>query len=603
MWQSLSLSPSADAVDLVHGVTDSLNLVKTGLEAARTTIQAAQSLAQVSANPAVRAASLAINSAIDAIQSGLNSFLDDTGAYILLVPLPKKGLLAVAAEPTTQDEPGSNYVGFPSAGLLASLNGESAAALRSSPSFASIFETPTYSLGGNRYLVQTIASSVYDAGDLNRPKFSGESYWAYTLCVAGATDLAGILSTVVSLGKIFSAPNSANTLPLARSITDFVPSGVRTGPSGRGKYAVIAWDHVPPSSVLTDYDGATMRARQYAIIRSKDLRAKTATTVLDFFSSPDLTSGMTGLYGAKVLTVRDYDGVVSRYVDLDDLDPDTTYYYHIAVNTRLIPSGAGADSGNNAPRTTAPEETSNEATPDHVDFPFHLLSSAAEWRTPAGSSQLSNATLGEAPDWYRTPSVATSLPGMENLVDIIQEVLETQRQLANGTSDRVQQLLNAIAEQIAKISSTIDTLTGAVNKINAVLGSLGQGVYCTTRDGQGPVSSFVADVVAAIDDGQDPNRPPFDVGDEYVVAVLVLAVSPDAGAISTIKALMETLFGGGEQNAALEGINSVATTLARAEADLVDQITGGGDTSDASQTFDDAMVPRPIGEPDASCPR
>lgn len=600
-WKRLEPEIPSEVQEVSTAIAASLDAVKQGLDAARQVIQVLQTAVQTDLSPAVVLANQALNLAINTIQRLINSFLDDTGAYVLLVPLPKKGLVSVVAKPDTPSEPGSNYVGFPDSAMLGSLSENGATEVRSSPSFSAIFDPGNTSLGGNAYIVQTLAASIYDAGDRNRPKFAGENYWAYGMVVAGAPDITSILSSIALLDRVFSPTKSANALPASRGVLDIVAAQVQAGPSGRGRMPVIEWARVPSSSTLNSYDFSTVVAHRYAIIRTTDFRTKTAISVLDLFPTADITEGMTGPGGAKVLKVADYDGVLNRYVDTETLVDGTTYYYFVAFKPRVINSMLGPDSGNGAPRS--PGANPNEPTPAYTDLPFGLVSSPAEWQHSTSNPRISSTRLSRAPDWYRVPSVAGVFPGVERLLDIVNEVLESFRQSALSVSERTSQYLNQIAAIGTQLQRRIDDVQLAVGRINSLATQSNLGAYVAASTGQGPAGSFVADVVRLIDDASDPNRPPFDVGDEYVVAAVVLVVSPDASAVNTAKELLDLFLGLVERDSAVvSGIESVSSTLAQVEQSLINEITGGG-TATASNpvAFDESMQPRPLGQPDARC--
>lgn len=583
-------------LNLQKDAIETLNQIREGIQEALRILQSARGEAETRAATATALARRLVNLAVSGIQSVLNSLLDDTGAYVLLVPLPKKGLVSIVADADTPDQPGSNYVQFPDRAMLSVLNSTSAARLRASPSFSSIFDAPTYSLGGNRYLVNTIAGSIYDAGDLNRPKFTGESYWVYSLLVAGATDVTSLLGTVNSLDRLFSIPRSANGVPASRNIGDFVATNVRASPSGRNRVVVVEWDWVPPSSNLTGYDGATITARKYAIVRSTSLEARSVTSILDLFPNPDIAEGQQGNYGAKVLKVADYNGVVRRYVDSEALIAGRTYYYHVAINTTIVGSPLSADSGVDRPRSTVGTET-----PVRVELPFNLMSPAAVWRQPAAGETSSNPGLSVAPDWTRTPSVARILPGVDRVVDIVTEEVRKAQDAYSLASNSADQYATVISGIVDEYVARAEALSSAIERYTNVLSSFDAGIYGTIRYGQGSAENFIADVVGAIDDVADPNRPPFDVGDEYVVAALTVVVSPDATVVQSALQFLQVLLGIAD-NEALAGINSITTELAAVEQGLLDQIRGGGaPPADAPVAFSEDMTPRPLGQPDASC--
>lgn len=596
-WVKFQPTLPPEVLTIAQSLSAGLNTVKEGLSIVQTTAQTTQALIGSADSLRVNTVNAAIQAAVSAVQLLLNSFLDSAGMHVLLVPLPKKGLVTVIARPDTPDEAGSNYVQFPESAILQSVSTALASVIRNSPSYSSIFTSTGTSLGGNSYLVKTITESLFDTGDRNRPKFEDGSFWAYTFAVAGATDVTSMLSGATFLDQLFQRPVGTNALNTTRSIVDLVPRNIRVNPSGRGTMPVIEWDHVPPSVNLQSYDGSTVVATQYAVIRSTEFEARTATEVLDLFPTVNLTEGLTGGYGAKVLAVANYDGTLRRFIDTSELQADQSYYYHVAFKTRVDSLSAAADSGDDRPRNPA----GVEYTPT-LERPFHLLSSCVEWRKPSNARTLTNGTLSRAPDWYRTPSLPSIIPGVDGFVDLVTEELNSLTQVSSGVASRSQQYIEMLSNQVTQIQAKVDAIQGFISRLQAIYSNVGGGVYATIRSGKGGLGSFLGDVISSIDDVQDENRPPFDVGDEYVVAAIVLMVGPDASRIQRGYELMSALFGSPAPNAALAGIESVPTALAEVEQALIDEIRGGGTSSPTnSVAFTTGMVPRPVGEPDASC--
>lgn len=596
-WVKLQPTLPPEVTTVAQTISTGLNTVKQALQIVQTLAATTRALVGSSDSLRVNAVNAAIQAAVSAVQALLNDFLNSTGLHVLLVPLPKKGLVTVISRPDTPDEAGSNYVQFPEGALLSTVSEAIASVIRNSPSYSAIFSATGTSLGGNPYLVKTISESLFDSGDRNRPKFESNSYWAYALAVAGATDVTSMLSAATFLDQLFQRPPGANALNTSRSVCDLVPRNIRAVPSGRGLLPVIEWDHVPPSVSLTSYDGSTVVATKYAIIRSTGFESRTVSEVLDLFTTQELTEGLTGLYGAKVLKVGNYDGVLRRYIDTENLEPNQSYFYHVAFKTRVDSLTSAADSGNERPRN--PEGIEYAPT---VEFPFRLLSSCAEWRLPTNSRELTNSALSRAPDWYRTPSLPTVVPGLDRLVDLIVEELNSLKQVSSGVAGRTQQYIDAVTNQIARIQEKVDLIQGFVSRLQAIYSNTKAGAYVNVRTGEGGLGSFLGDVISGIDNVQDDNRPPFDVGDEYVVAALVLAVGPNPGPILVAYNLLLALFAGQVTNEALAGIESVSTSLAEVEQALIDQIQGGGTaTAEDPIALSTSMEPRPRGEPDASC--
>jgi len=593
----LNLPPAITA--LGTGLSSSLDAVKAALDVVRIQSRAFSAFVRAQEGVPVNAGIAAISAGVTALESLINGFSDSTGVYVLLIPIPKKGLLSVVSEPDTPSEPGSNFVQFPTTSLLARLPAALAAKLRESPSFSALFSEGNVSVGGNPYVVKTVGESLHDAGDRNRPRFASDSYWAYTALLTGAYDLSIILTAAQFFDRMFNKIPGA--IGAARQVANVVPSGLRVGPSGRGYYPILEWDRVPASAILSSFASARVTATEYAIIASTDFRAKTVSTVDELFGTTTLTAGMTGVYGSTVVAVTAYDGVVSRYLDERTLPLGKTIYYHIAFKTRVENDPMFDPKPPPPPlsrRPGVPRPTSSEP----IDLPYGPLSSCAEYPVRAQG----DPRLSKAPDWFRSPSLVQLIPGVDRLLDRASFSLEELRGiLARGTetNNALLSLLNRLAD---KLGVETDDISLFLRRLQNALGAPTAGIYATVRTGQGNTGAFLADLVSALDDETDENRPPFDTGDEFVTGVILLSVGPDPSAIAAAFAAFGALFGAPSSTDALAGVNSVtASTLAsltEVEQALLEQIRGGGTSTTLSPiAFGTDMTSRPLGSSDASC--
>lgn len=595
-WQSLQLTPPPALTALTQGLTSGVNVVKSALQLVVAQARAYSTFLRIEEGARVDAATAILQTGLTAATNLLNGVLDDTGAYVLLIPIPKKGLVGVLSSPNTPSEPGSNFVRFPTTGILSALPAATAERLRTSPSFATLFSEGSVAIGGNPYVLKTVGESLYDLGDRNRPRFGSDSYWAYTLLMTGANDLSVVLQAAQMFDRMFGQ-KGANAVGASRNVANVVPSGLRAGPSGRGTFVVLEWETVPASRILESYDRARVTATEYAVIVSTDFRAKTAASVLDLFGTTNLTAGLTGLYGSRVLAVAPYDGIVSRYLDEREFTVGQTLYYHIAFKTRVE-----NDPSAGAQRAPPPQDRrpgpARSASSIPVEVPYGPLSSCAEYKVRVGT----DARLSHAPDWVRSPSLAQLIPGVDGVVDRVNERLtELRRILARGAEVNGA-LLRALDRQVARLEAQVAELTQLLNRVNNTLAGAPPGVFATTRSGSGPVGAFLTDLATALDDTSDTNRPPFDTGDEFVVGALILAVGPSAAGVAASFEALTALFGPPETSEALAGIDSVTTALTEVETALVDAITGGGTSTPSSPVaFGPDMAARPLGTPDASC--
>lgn len=579
-------------------------VVSTGVTTVQTTLEGLRLLLTTTAAEAagtevdlVNRVNSAVDGVINAVNSALTNLLDSAGMYFLLVPIPKKGLARFAADAVDQgwtsgaqdtSREGSNLVNFPSRSVLDSADAATRSRLARSRAFQQIFSPSDLFGGGNAHFIRTVAEAIHDGNDVNRPRFEAGSVWAYGVFIAGASDVASILQSASFLERLFNSDASAHDVGATRGVGSIVPRGVNVVQGPRGA-PIVSWELVPASKLLASFDNARVVATQYAIIRSDNIRARAATKVLDLFSKRELTPGMKGSYGAEVLAVRPYDGVVTRFVDDSPLEDGKTYYYHVAFATRVNPAIPADDAD---PTTSNVTRVQNAAT---YNLGFDSLSGAYEYQKPTRRRDYGAAAMGTAPDWRRTTSAANLIPGVDRYLGLVQEYL---RSLASATSNvraQNQSLVEMLTRQIDRLASFSAEFERRLAGISSVFEAPVAGTYATFRTGSGGVGAFLSDLVEAFEDPSDENRPPFENGDEFTTGAIVLAVGPDAGPVQAAFALLQSIFMNQESNPALDGIASIDGELAEIEATLVAEIT------ETSTVFNPDMTPRAPGSGDASC--
>lgn len=558
----VALTPS-----LPPGVTEAAQGLRTGFQAfgAQLSVlkvqrQIALALARTEATGAIDAVRSVLSSATGAVRSGLNALLDDAGAYVLLVPLPKKGLgylLAGSSAPPTA----------PTGALAA----EVPQAVRDLPAWREAFSPARLYVGGNAHFLKTVGEALFDAKDPNRPKLQNATYWGYAAAVAGSTDLGAAMALATYFAQFADKKQQGSGgLSPTRGAGDIVVSGLRASPSGRALLCVLDWSAIRSRPI--DSTGWTAVPVEYAVIRSTGVEAATARAVLDLLPSALPTAGMTGRHGSKVLKVVTSDGIVRRYVDEETLDPATTYYYHVAVRTKLVPPGGSSE----------PE----------VVQPYTLLSSPARYRPQADRN--GDARGGNPPDWYRTPSVARLIPAFDRVIDQAMEALASAEAVtADGLDfgDTVISTIDAQIERLRRIEEEVQTLLGQIVNIYAVPNA---GVHLCLRTGQGNASTVLSDLASSLGNLSDPDRPPFDAGNEYVVGIVALVAAPSEAEFLKAWALLKLLFGGSSDvDPQLAGVQSIPESTPEPAPPLDDPAPG--------VTFNNDMTPRAPGEGDASC--
>ena len=559
-WVQLTPSLPPAVTTAAQGLKTGFSTFETTLQALKVQRQIALALARTEATSAIDAVRSIINATTGAIKGALNALLDDVGAYVLLVPLPKKGLGYLLAG---TDAPPATPTG--------ALSTEVPQAVRDLPAWRQAFSPTRLFVGGNAHFLRTVSDAVFDGKDPNRPRFQTSSYWGYVAAVAGSTDLGAALALASYFAQFTDrkAQGSSGLSP-TRGAGDIIVSGLRASPSSRATLCVLEWS--PIRSRPIDNTGWTAVPIEYAIIRSTGVEAATARTVLDLLPSTSPTEGMTGRYGAKVLKVVPSDGIVRRYVDEETLVSATTYYYHIAVRSKLVPPP--------------------DAGLQTVTQPYTLLSSAVRFRPEP--SRVGDARGGNPPDWYRTPSVARMIPPFNKLIDEVLEGVNSFDAVAQDGLNFGDTVISAIDAQITRLQRIEDDVNTLVTQLVNLYAVPEAGVHLCMREGQGNASSMISDLASTLSDTSDPKRPPFDSGSEYVVGVMVVVAAPSEADFLKAWNLLKLLFGGsGAGSPVLTGVNSVPASTPAPDAPLTPAPPG--------VTFNDDMTPRPAGTGDASC--
>lgn len=610
-WTSETPSAPPELVAIGNAITAQLNAAATGLRAAAATARAASVFALQQEQLAANAANLVVQTAISTVNSLIDTLLDDTGVYVLPIPLPKIGAakyLPLGA-PTRNpdgllggDNAGAEQLNrSPTNAVAGQLNTADRAALEDNPVWQQFINPSTMVLGGNAYLVQTITAALYDSRDLNRPRPNGAAQWGYMLSVAGASDLTSIMNTAMYFTRLIRALGNSNTVTPDGGLGDVVPENVTASLSGRGGFAVVQWDPIPISRALNSYDGATIVIKKYAVIRAKGLQARTVRSTDELFTgnAKELTGGQTGLYESLVLKVADYDGVTTRYVDESTLEEGETYYYFVAFSTDIEPLIPPILDVNGDP---VPGQSLTQS------LGFSRLSSAAEFRKPSrreNSQLLNTSRMGVAPDWIKCAGALAAVPPLNQFVGSLQEFLNDLASKVRNVSALNDQYVQFLLRQVAIYESRAEEISQKIANLTRYFdpGSLQAGLHTTFRTGSGSAPALVADVAKALNETNDPDWPPFTQGDEFVAGIMVVAVAPNPAAINTVIELLKLLFAPGlSQDPVLQGIEAVNTTLAEAEAQLVAQITGGGSLpASISNTFNTDMTPRTPGQGDSTC--
>lgn len=556
-WTKTFPSLPSELGTTASSLSSALGVARNALQVARTTVAAETALLNSQASGTLGGVQGALRGLASAVRSALDAALDDAGAYVLLVPLPKKGLpLWIPG----MDTP------LPRAPVGA-LSHSVPAAVRQTPLWQRAFEQSTLFLGGNAHFLRTVTEACFDAGDAQRPTFNEDSFWGYAAIVGGATDLGAATTVAAYAARLFGGSTGAEEVRPGRGYTDILVDGLvaRDGPRG----AVIEVEWRTPGVRALDDGSWSLVPTDYAVIRTEGPESLAARHVLDLFASVDLREGMSGRANAVVLKVARHNGIIRRYVDETTLDPDKTYYYFLAYKGRLE---------SNTGRQQA--------------YPYDLLSGPARMRRAPRAVR--RTRHGIAPDWVRTPSVVAIIPSLNALVGRIIAAIDSAARVAEDTVSLTSTALAAIDAEITRVTKIVGDLDLILSQLDQVYTTPDANIYVTLRSGRGNVANMISDLTSALQDPADPGRPPFDSGDEYVTGAIVVVTAPSEAQFLAVWALLRMLFEEDEADPVVAGVNAFPAAPANTAATPLTQ-------EPASVTFDTAMNPRAPGEPDASC--
>jgi hypothetical protein len=598
-WRSLAVPDLNPVFDVATSVATFLETVRASLELAKVALQGYALLITNIEDLRVQALNQAIRSAIAAITGILDQLLGSSAVYLLPVSIPKKGLYQLGRIINNSSNEGSNIIEFPANSVTARGTPAENAALKKSAIWTQLLNPTDLFTGGNAYFVKSVSESLFDPEDQNRPKFETNHNWAYATGVIGASDVTSIIQLLGFLQSLVDGGRGG--VGISGDVGDLVPTGVRVRPSGRQGAVIVEWDLVPLLKRLDSYDQSTIEPLTYAIIRSTSLESRTARRVLDLFPTKDITEGMTGIYGAEVLAVKTYDGVVTQYLDTSTHEVGVTYYYHVAFSTQIRPPSEGARESFIQTLHGRSREAAQLAQAPTV-LGYDALSSPGVYRKTARNVE-DWVGSGKDPTWIKTPSIGGIIPPLGNFIDLIEAYLGKFTSTLGNITQGNTELINLLNREIARYAALATTIQQRVRQIASVFATPNAGIYCTVRFGNGNATSFLANLVGAFDELEDPKRPPFDTGDEFVAGFVLLAAGPSLAPIEAAYNLFKALFDPDNTvNPILEGIQSVNTELRTLEASLLLDIEGGTLKGDVDLiTFNEDMTTRKTGEGDSTC--
>lgn len=291
------------------------------------------------------------------------------------------------------------------------------------------------------------------------------------------------------------------------------------------------WDAPLPFITLRYFPGVKFTVKRYAVIRSTNKKATSATTVLDFFSTQKLTEGMT-LGDHKVIAIGT--GKNSAFLDADaHLNPNVPHFYCVAWEVEVNENGK---------TTTLP-----------FDKVSNVVKIVAKAPTPPQT--------GQAPDWDATDSAISAFPDLQKAA---LRMIEETRILLKPTESPADKLAAAVklaSSEAQRVAARATELIDDVKRLSDALSRPMPSLHITNMtSAKGGNAFLMSELAKRLNDTSDPTRPAFDNG-EYVCGVCFVAGAPRLADLAAIIAFFDVLFGPATPANPLLGVLAAIDTL------------------------------------------
>lgn len=549
-WGQFSLPTLDPNIEkLAQEAENAIDAIISALEILRSALQAlaALELINLSAFQAI------IKAAIAAIEAIIQSFLEDTGVYMLFVPVRKQVVVApVVVEALAASN--RSVVSFVEGVSKYAYVGDALVPLSmtaDNPELRGFLNSYGSSTGGNAGFFRTVAESLSDQGDLNRPQLDENAAVCGITVVGGAADYLSLLNLIMLFRALIGLPENNNVLA-APEIP--VPKNLRAKVAAHEKTSDIIirldWDTQVPTVSLTAYknaDGGTMAATvtRTAILRSESPTLLGQHSPAAIFGTAELSVGMAvgaGYDKIEVIDIKDFAPGVSTYYwdDSGSLEKNKTYYYAASYEIRVSES--------------------------YADALLLKGSSLGYWGLSnvvrvTYTNKVNRSALSKPPDWIRTPRVIDVFPDFARIVDEIVSFLESIGDFTTGFLEVLKIYIKWLDEEIQRWERWLARILSVIKRLIALLAmNVEAGVSWRAWSGIGGNRFFLADLAKSLSNKEDPYRPPYDRGDEFVMGLVLMAGAPTLNALQPVLKMLELFFGAagtGEQAIVTRAIDAL----------------------------------------------
>jgi len=510
-----------------------------------------------------------IKAAIETVRAILKDLVGDAGCYFLPIPVHFKNVIAsgdLIYDPT----PGGSE---PAAG-------------------GSVFLPPVGGGGGGNYgFLSDLIGSLHDSGDILKPEFDDDAHIAGMVVVAGADSFLDILPLIEKLKRLFSGKKKSGagegigstdgfSIPKTKQLkAEIVPSVVgqlqriqnrKSGGGSTHPYGVkLTWE-LPEriQVVVKGYICYTFTIQKVHIFRAEKP---------DTFSTYANPTGLAKLYALQSF---EFDGLLSSFYD-DTIELNRTYTYGVGYEIEAKAETLQSDDTyvlrNNLTYDAAADAVTTIAIPNEIN----LLPRS-----------------GVPPDWMLFPNPLAMIPDLVEVVNSVNTFLDTLEERLDSASDKYTKFLAALTTEINRYVKLAENVLDTIQNIIDLLDfpDVYIGVYPFADKGGN--SKLISIVGNALNDSNDPNRPPFDRGDEVLTGFVLYAGSATVGKLEAFITLMDMLVGTNTQvisTAYAQAAESIGTAVDEIERQisLLENLTTGttSDTEDVLTSLGPDLEP------------
>jgi hypothetical protein len=590
-WKSLSfdLGPIKPLADGLKTLTDTLTTILTLVKTA-TDVIAALTLNILSAE------ALLIQAALQAIEDVLTQYIEGAAKIHFLVVPPRK-VLPPDAQSLMALSPYEND-------LALHLRPEVVEQMDFTAKLDAVFNV----LGGNPAYGLTVAESLADERDLNRPQYTfTDAYFAIAI-VAGGTSILELYDYVIRLMAIFDgALKSRKMMP---AVVTRAPQNLRVrtiAAPGTPRIGVhLDWTNAPTEQILTNFGEQNVKVRidEIAIVRSTDPRlmmARTWDALLGGYQPPPLSglerqhTDIKTIKNAKgtttLLAVLKFDNAQDSFIDNDSaLIKGQDYYYTAAYRySLLVPDANGKYS-------------------QAVSQRYAQIGSVVKVRVDADKVPFSYG--GTPPDWDATPSALDLFPDLKYFLALLRDYVETLKSQAVGPASALQSYILFLKHEIDRYVAYAQMVNDRLASLIELMRLPQSGIYVTLIDSAtGGTPDFMGKLTQRLTDENDPTAPPY-FHHGVTAGVVIFAGAPNPAALASVQALLSLLLGLSTGPTAFEqAVNSIDQVLTAVEQKtfapdmtVLPPSTTATTTPSSSATFTDALVPTTTDSPDANIP-